>query len=46
MSGIFDLETKEWIIEPELGFNYKLTKRQRIKNPIDIDNKCFDNAFL
>ena len=45
MSGIFDVNTKGWIIPPEAGFNYKTGIRRQIYDPLKLDNICFENAF-
>ena len=41
-SGLIDLNTNEWIIEPINFFNYRKSKEKNCKTPQEIDNWCFE----
>lgn len=45
-SGLIDIETKEWIIEPpKHWWSYNNAIKNGMKNPVDIDNYAFDIEF-
>lgn len=44
-SGVVDLETKKWIIEPQYCYNYRIAKQSGITDPFVIDNMSF-NRYL
>lgn len=45
MSGIFNVDSNQWITPPERGFNYKNAIRRGITEPKRIDDICFENGF-
>lgn len=45
-SGLIDVETKKWIIEPIYSFSYKEAIKNGCKTPTDIDNWSFQFNIL
>ena len=44
-SGLIDIETKEWIIEPPKYWSYNKALQNGMVTPIDIDNYAFNIEF-
>jgi serine/threonine protein kinase len=44
-SGLIDIETKEWIIEPPEWWSYNQAIQNGMVTPSDIDNYTFDIEF-
>lgn len=45
-SGLIDLNTNEWIIEPMNFFSYRNSKERNCKIPQEIDNWCFEYNLM
>lgn len=45
-SGLIDLNTNEWIIEPVNFFSYRNSKERNCKIPQEIDNWCFEYNLM
>ncbi|MDI9313033.1 MAG: hypothetical protein QM535_22675, partial [Limnohabitans sp.] len=45
VSGLIDIATKEWIIEPPKYYSYNKAIQHGMVTPIDIDNYAFDIEF-
>ena len=45
VSGLIDIETKEWIIEPPKYWSYNKALQNGMVTPIDIDNYAFNIEF-
>ncbi len=45
-SGIIDLNTNEWIIEPPNYLSYKTSKERKCKTPQEIDNWSFEYNLM
>ena len=46
VSGLSNVETNEWIIEPPKYWSYNKSVKNGMKNPIDIDNYAFGHLVL
>jgi serine/threonine protein kinase len=45
VSGLIDVNTGEWIIEPRTAYSYREAVNAGLKNPIEIDNYSFNSGF-
>jgi serine/threonine protein kinase len=45
VSGLIDVNTGEWIIEPRTAYSYREAVNADLKNPIEIDNYAFNSGF-
>jgi hypothetical protein len=45
-SGLIDLNTNKWIIEPMTFFSYRTSKEKNCKIPQEIDNWCFEYNLM
>jgi serine/threonine protein kinase len=46
VSGLINIETNEWIIEPPKYWYYNKAVKNGMKNPIDIDNYAFGHLVI
>jgi len=45
VSGLIDVNTGEWIIEPAHAYSYRQAENAGLTNPIEIDNYSFDKGL-
>lgn len=45
VSGLINIETKEWIMKPPLFWSYRTAIQNGMETPTDIDNYAFDIGF-
>ena len=45
VSGLMNIETKEWIIKPPRFWSYNIAIQNGMETPTDIDNYAFDIGF-
>jgi hypothetical protein len=45
VSGLINIKTQKWIIEPPKWFAYKKAIEKGAKTPVEIDNSAFETGF-